>query len=206
VNMLREAIDLRVRIEQLSATPGPDQAAWFGALDALMNQSRTVTAEAKTVEKSLKDLNKGTHRLVTLDNEGKRKPGIAEDLANEKSAASALSADTMRQIALLMARFEQAACARTLIGLTVQNPELKADALVLKALADSELDRLGKWPSTPFIGWYAASAATKDTPLTSHIPLMASLLAGVIDRLEGAKLLDQLKREQSLPAATGGTP
>ncbi len=29
---------------------------------------------------------------------------------------------------------------------------------------------------------------------------------GVIDPLEGAKLLEQLKREQSLPAATGGTP
>jgi hypothetical protein len=35
---------------------------------------------------------------------------------------------------------------------------------------------------------------------------MASMLAGVIDPSEGAKLLEQLKREQSLPAATGGTP
>jgi hypothetical protein len=35
---------------------------------------------------------------------------------------------------------------------------------------------------------------------------MASMLAGVIDPAEGAKLLDQLKREQAVPAATGGTP
>jgi hypothetical protein len=112
----------------------------------------------------------------------------------------------MRQIALLMARFEQAATARTLISMTVQHPELKADALVLKALTDPDLDRLSKWPSTPFNGWYVASSpATKDTPLASHIPLMASMLAGVLDPMEGAKLLEQLKREQSLPAA-GGTP
>ncbi len=205
--LLRDAIDLRVRVDQLAATPNPDQAAWLGALDALMKQSRTVSAEAKAVEKSLKDLNNGTHRLVTLDNEGKRRPGIAEDLATEKSSASALSADTMRQIALLMARFEQAATARTLISMTVQHPELKADALVLKALTDPDLDRLSKWPSTPFNGWYVASSpATKDTPLASHIPLMASMLAGVLDPMEGAKLLDQLKREQALPAASGGTP
>lgn len=206
VNMLREAIDLRERIEQLSATPSPDQAAWFGALDALMKQSRTVSAEARTVEKNLKDLRKSTLRLVTLDSEGKRKSGIADDLAKEKANAAMLNADVMRQIALLMARFEQAASARTLLNITVQNPALKADALVLKALADSDLTRLKDWPSTPFNGWYAASAATKDTPLTSQIPLMASLLAGVIDPADGGKLLEQLKREQSLPAATGGTP
>ena len=207
VNLLRDAIDLRVRVDELAATPSPDPAAWLGALDTLMKQSREVSAEAKTVDKSLKELHKSTHRLVTLDNEGKRKPGIAEDLANEKSGASALSADTMRQIALLMARFEQAASARTLISMTVQHPTLKADTLVMKALADPDLDRLSKWPSTPFNGWYLASSpATKDTPLASHIPLMASMLAGVIDPSEGAKLLEQLKREQSLPAATGGTP
>jgi len=204
--MLRDAIDLRERVEQLSATPSPDQAAWFGALDALMKQSRTVSAEARTVEKNLKDLRKSTLRLITLDSEGKRKSGIADDLAKEKANAAMLNADVMRQIALLMARFEQAASARTLLNITVQNPALKADALVLKALADSDLTRLKDWPSTPFNGWYAASAATKDTPLTSQIPLMASLLAGVIDPAEGGKLLDQLKREQSLPAATGGTP
>jgi len=28
----------------------------------------------------------------------------------------------------------------------------------------------------------------------------------VLDPMEGAKLLEQLKREQSLPAAIGGTP
>lgn len=210
VNMLREAIDLRVRIEQLAAAPSPDQAAWFGALDTLMKQSREVSAEAKTVEKNLKDLHKSgssTHRLVTLDSEGKRKPGIADDLASEKSGASALSADTMRQIALLMARFEQAASARSLISITVQHPELKSDAPVQKALADPDLDRLSKWPSTPFNGWYlAASTTTKDTPLTSHIPLMASMLSGVIDPLDGAQLLEQLKREQTLPAAGGGSP
>jgi len=207
VNLLRDAIDLRVRVDELAATPSPNQAAWLGALDTLMKHSREVSTEAKTVDKSLKELHKSTHRLVTLDNEGKRKPGIAEDLANEKSGASALSADTMRQIALLMARFEQAASARTLISMTVQHPTLKADTLVMKALADPDLDRLSKWPSTPFNGWYLASSpATKDTPLASHIPLMASMLAGVIDPSEGAKLLEQLKREQSLPAATGGTP
>lgn len=208
--MLREAIDLRVRVEQLAASPNPDQAGWMGALDALTKHVRVVSAEAKTVEKNLKDLHtpgRSTHRLVALDSEGKRKPGIAEDLANEKSGSSALSADTMRQIALLMARFEQAASARTLISMTVQHPDLKADALVQKALADPDLDRLSKWPSTPFNGWYVASStATKDTPLASHIPLMASMLAGVIDPLEGARLLEQLKREQALPAAAGGTP
>jgi len=36
--------------------------------------------------------------------------------------------------------------------------------------------------------------------------MMASLFAGVLDSTEGANLLEQLKREQSLPAATGGTP
>ena len=207
--MLREAIDLRVRVEQLAASPGPDQATWLGALDALMKQSREVSAEAKTVDKDLKKLHEkdgAGWRLITLDNDGKRKPGIAEDLAKEKTAAAMLNADILRQIALLMARFEQAASARTLLNITVQNPALKADALVLKALADSDLTRLKDWPSTPFNGWYAASAATKDTPLTSQIPLMASLLAGVIDPSEGGKLLEQLKREQSLPAATGGTP
>ena len=207
--MLREAIDLRVRIDQLAATPNPDQAAWFGALETLLKQSREVNAEAKTVDKNQKDLHKSSgssYRLVTLDNEGKRRPGIAEDLANEKSGASALSADTMRQIALLMARFEQAVTARALIGMTVQHPELKADALVLKALADSDLPRLKEWPSTPFNGWYlAVSPATRLIPLTNHVPLMASMLAGVLDPMEGAKLLEQLKREQALPAA-GGMP
>ncbi|NBV64929.1 MAG: hypothetical protein EBR71_10810 [Planctomycetes bacterium] len=207
MNLLRDAIDLRVRVEQLAATPSPDKTAWLEALDALMKQAREVSAEANTVEKSLNELHNSTHQLVTLDNDGKRRPGIADDLGNEKSGASALSADTMRQIALLMARFEQAVSARTLINMTVQHPTLKADTQVMKALADPDLDHLGKWPSTPFNGWYRASSpTTKDTPLASHIPLMASMLAGVIDPSEGAKLLEQLKREQSLPAATGGTP
>ena len=58
VNLLRDAIDLRERVDQLAATPIPDQAAWLGALDALMKQSREVSAEAKTVDKSLKELHK----------------------------------------------------------------------------------------------------------------------------------------------------
>jgi hypothetical protein len=96
--------------------------------------------------------------------------------------------------------------ARTLISLTVQQPALKADPQVLKALADPDLERLKEWPSTPFINWFSASNATRQTPLTNYVPLMASMLAGVIDPAEGAKLLDQLKREQAVPAATGGTP
>ena len=209
VDLLRDAIDLRERVDQLAATPSPDQAAWLGALDALMKQSREVSAEAKTVDKSLKELHKAdgsTYRLVMLDSDAKRRPGIADDLATEKSGASMLSADTMRQIALLMARFEQAVTARTLISLTVQHPGLKADPLVLKARADPDLERLKEWPSTPFINWFSASNATRQTPLTNYVPLMASMLAGVIDPAEGGKLLDQLKREQALPAATGGTP
>ena len=210
VNMLREAIDLRVRIEQLAATPSPDQAAWLGALDALMKQSRTVTVEAKTVDKNLKKLHETDgvgSRLITLDNDGKRKPGIAEDFAKEKAAAAMLNADVMRQIALLMARFEQAASARTLVNITVQNPALKADALVLKALADSDLTRLKDWPSTPFNGWYlAVTPATRQTPIANHVPMMASLFAGVLDPSQDAKLLEQLKREQAMPTTTGGTP
>ena len=207
--MLREAIDLRVRTEQLSAMPGPDQAAWFGALDALMKQSRTVSAEAKTVDKSLKELHKAdgsTYRLVMLDSDAKRRPGIADDLATEKSGASMLSPETMRQIALLMARFGQAVTARTLISMTVQHPGLKADPLVLKARADPDLERLKEWPSTPFINWFSASNATRQTPLTNYVPLMASMLAGVIDSADGGKLIEQLNREQPLPAAAGGTP
>lgn len=207
VNMLREAIDLRVRIEQLAAAPSPDQAAWFGALDTLMKQSREVSAEAKTVEKNLKDLRKSTLRLVTLDNDGKRKPGIAEDLAKERATTSMLNADIMRQIALLMARFEQAVAARALMSMTVQNPSLKDDALVMKALADSDLTRLRDWPSTPFNGWYVAvSPSTRQTPIANHVPMMASLFAGVLDSADGAQLLDQLKREQTLTAAGGGSP
>jgi hypothetical protein len=125
VDLLRDAIDLRERVDQLAATPSPDQAVWLGARDALMKQSREVSAEAKTVDKSLKELHKAdgsTYRLVMLDSDAKRRPGIADDLATEKSGASMLSADTMRQIALLMARFEQAVTARTLISLTVQQP------------------------------------------------------------------------------------
>jgi hypothetical protein len=90
--------------------------------------------------------------------------------------------------------------------LTVQHPGLKADPLVLKARAYPDLERLKEWPSTPFINWFSASNATRQTPLTNYVPLMASMLAGVIDSAEGAKLLEQLKREQALPAATGGTP
>ena len=210
VNMLRDAIDLRERIEQLSATPSPDQAAWFGALDALMKQSRTVSAEAKTVDKDLKKLHEkdgAGWRLITLDNDGKRKPGIAEDLAKERATTSMLNADILRQIALLMARFEQAVAARALVNMTVQNPSLKDDSLVMKALADSDLTRLKDWPSTPFNGWYVAvSPSTRQTPIANHVPMMASLFAGVLDSADGAKLLEQLKREQALPAATGGTP
>jgi hypothetical protein len=209
VDLLRDAIDLRERVHQLAATPSPDQAVWLGARDALMKQSREVSAEAKTVDKNLKELHKAdgsTYRLVMLDSDAKRRPGIADDLATEKSGASMLSADTMRQIALLMARFEQAVTARTLISLTVQQPALKADPQVLKALTDPDLERLKEWPSTPFINWFSASNATRQTPLTNYVPLMASMLAGVIDPAEGGKLLDQLKREQALPAATGGTP
>jgi hypothetical protein len=208
VDLLRDAIDLRARVDALAGTPSPEQAAWLGALDALMKQSREVSAEAKTVDKSLKELHKAdgsTYRLVMLDSDAKRRPGIADDLATEKSGASMLSADTMRQIALLMARFEQAVTARTLISMTVQNPALKNDALITKARTDPDLERLKEWPSTPFINWFSASNATRQTPLTNYVPLMASMLAGVIDPSEGAKLLEQLKREQSLPAA-GGTP
>ena len=208
--MLREAIDLRVRVEQLAASPGPDQATWLGALGALMKQSREVSAEAKTVDKDLKKLHEkdgAGWRLITLDNDGKRKPGIAEDLAKEKTAAAMLNADILRQIALLMARFEQAVAARALVSMTVQNPALKADALVMKALADSDLTRLKDWPSTPFNGWYlAVSPSTRQTPIANLVPMMASLFVGVLDPLQDAKLLDQLKREQSLPAATGGSP
>jgi hypothetical protein len=210
VNLLRDAIDLRVRVEQLATSPGPDQATWIGALDALMKQSREVSAEAKTVDKDLKKLHEGDGagwRLITLDNDGKRKPGIAEDLAKERATTSMLNADILRQIALLMARFEQAVAARALVSMTVQNPSLKADALVMKALADSDLTRLKDWPSTPFNGWYVAvSPSTRQTPIANHVPMMASLFAGVLDSTEGAKLLEQLKREQALPAATGGTP
>ena len=210
VNLLRDAIDLRVRVEQLATSPGPDQATWIGALDALMKQSREVSAEAKTVDKDLKKLHEkdgAGWRLITLDSDGKRKPGIAEDLAKERATTSMLNADILRQIALLMARFEQAVAARALVSMTVQNPSLKADALVMKALADSDLTRLKDWPSTPFNGWYVAvSPSTRQTPIANHVPMMASLFAGVLDSADGAKLLEQLKREQALPAATGGTP
>lgn len=180
---------------------------WLREASDLLALSKEVHREARDLETALRSLHRTeTYRLVSLDADAKRQPGIAEDLARKKAGDAALGAETLRQMALLMARMELALSAQALLARTAQDAALKTDPTVLKALAAQDLERLAGWPSTPFSNWYAANTATRRTPLVNFVPLVARLLGSAVDPNEARSLLEQLKREEQVTAGGSATP